>query len=172
MEPFKRTPAQNRKTAKRQESEVFPMRQRGRKSSASLSVVPVSFEARRPPPPAHLNAIEKKTWRDIVNSCPAGWFSVAQEPLLAAYCCHESAARFLSKLIEKSRPADLFADRDKLRRYAKLLTMRSRETAALSALATRMRLTQQARIQPRSAGRAWDANHSGPKLWDRPWEDK
>ena len=149
------------------------MRQRGRKSSASLSVVPVSTKDRRSPPPAHLNAAEKKLWRDIVASCPSGWFNVAQEALLAGFCCHASAADFISKLIEKDRPIDV-TDRGKFRRYAKLLTMRSRETAAMSALATRMRLTQQSQIQPRTAGRAWDANHPGPKLWDRrpPWEDK
>ena len=150
------------------------MRQRGRKSSASLSVVPIRTDARRPPPPGHLTAIEKTTWREIVNSTPAGWFTVAQEPLLAAYCCHESAARFLSEMIEKERPANLLADPAKLRLYCRLLAMRARETAALSALATKMRLTQQTQMHPRTAGRAWDANHPGPKLWDRqpPWEDR
>ena len=150
------------------------MRKRGPKSSAELSVVPISFKSRRPPPPAHLNAIEKKTWREIVNSTPDGWFTVAQEPLLAAYCYHETAARFLSKMIEKERPANLLADPGKLRLYSRLLAMRARETAALSALATKMRLTQQTQMHPRTAGRAWDANHPGPKLWDRqpPWEDR
>jgi hypothetical protein len=120
-----------------------------------------------------LNETEKTTWQDIVISCPAGWFSVAQEPLLAAFCCHESAARFISKLIEKERPAEL-TDGDRLRRYSRLLAMRIRETAALSSLATRMRLTQQAQMHPRSAGRAWDGNNPGSKLWDRnpPWDDE
>jgi hypothetical protein len=149
------------------------MRQRGRKSATSLSVVPVSTEARRPPPPAHLDASAKKLWKAIVADSPSGWFTVAQEPLLAGFCCHASTAEFISKLIDKERPDDLLGDRDRLRRYSRLLGMRSRETAALSSLATKMRLTQQAQIQPRSAGRAWDANSPGPKLWDRkrPWED-
>jgi hypothetical protein len=97
---------------------------------------------------------------------------VAQEPLLASFCSHASTAEFISKLIGKERPAELPGDRDKLRRYTRLLGMRSRETAAMSALATKMRLTQQAQIQPRSAGRAWDDHSPGPKLWDRkpPWE--
>ena len=149
------------------------MRQRGRKSSASLSVVPVSTEGRRPSPPGHLDATAKKLWKAIVDDSPSGWFNVAQECLLAGYCAHASAAQFISKLIEKERPTDLLGDRDKLRHYSRLLGMRVRETAAMSSLATRMRLTQQSQIQPRTAGRAWDANHPGPKLWDRkpPWEE-
>ena len=149
------------------------MRQRGRKSSASLSVIPLATEGRRPSPPAHLNATAKKLWKAIVADSPSGWFTVAQEPLLAGFCCHASTADFISKLIEKERSQDLLGDRDKLRRYSRLLGMRARETAAMSALATKMRLTQQAQIQPRSAGRAWADHSPGPKLWDRrpPWED-
>ena len=120
-----------------------------------------------------MNATEKKLWKAIVADSPSGWFTVAQEPLLAGFCCHASAAQFISKLIEKERPADLLGYRDNLRRYSRLLGMRVRESAAMSALATKMRLTQQSQIQPRSAGRAWDANTSGPKLWERkpPWDD-
>jgi hypothetical protein len=148
------------------------MRQRGRKSSASLSVVPPSTEGRRPAPPTYLNATGKKLWKAIVADSPSGWFTVAQEPLLAGFCCHAGTAEFISKLIEKERPDALLGDRDKLRRYCRLLGMRSRETAAMSALATKMRLTQQSQIQPRSAGRAWADHSPGPKLWDRkpPWE--
>jgi hypothetical protein len=138
-----------------------------------LSVVPLSNERRRAVPPVHLNATAKKLWKAIVDDSPSGWFTVAQEPLLAAFCSHASTAEFISKLIEKEQPIDVLADRDKLRRYTRLLGMRARETAAMSALATKMRLTQQAQIQPRSAGRAWDSNNPGPKPWDRkpPWED-
>jgi hypothetical protein len=134
---------------------------------------PVLTEGRRPPPPAYLSASATKLWKAIVADSPSGWFTVAQEPLLAGFCSHASTAEFISKLIEKERPDDLLGDRDKLRRYTRLLGMRVRETAAMSALATKMRLTQQSQIQPRSAGRTWDANTSGPKLWDRrpPWED-
>jgi hypothetical protein len=60
-----------------------------------------------------------------------------------------------------------------LQRFAKLLSMRERETKALSSLATRMRLTQQSQMHPRTAARAMSDACGGPKLWDRspPWED-
>src|SRR4028119_1732846 len=104
------------------------MRQRGRKSSASLSVIPLATEGRRPAPPTHLNATAKKLWKAIVADSPGGWFTVAQEPLLAGFCSHASTADFISKLIEKDAPIDV-TDRDKLRRHSRLLGMRARESA-------------------------------------------
>jgi hypothetical protein len=142
------------------------MKQRGRKSAAALSVISISAASRRPEPPAELTAPQAKTWRGIIESTPDGWFSVAQEPLLAAYCRHVSASRYLSDIINKSKVED------DLDRYGKLLAMRVRETMAISSLATRMRLTQQAQMHPRTASRAMTDQHGGPKLWDRtpPWE--
>ena len=84
------------------------MRQRGRKSSASLSVSR-STEGRRPPPPAYLDASATKLWKAIVTDSPSEWFTVAQEPLLAGFCSHASTAEFISKLIENERPADCLA---------------------------------------------------------------
>jgi hypothetical protein len=142
------------------------MTKRGRKSTAELSIAPISIEGRRPSPPADLTAPQAKTWRAIVSSTPAGWFNVTQEPLLAAYCRHVAESDRLSVMIDNCKP-DL-GGKDGLRRLDKLLAMRARETMAISSLATRMRLTQQAQMHPRSAGRAMD----GAKLWDRtpPWE--
>ena len=63
--------------------------------------------------------------------------------------------------------------RHALLRFAKLLSMRERETKALSSLATRMRFTQQSQMHARTAARAMNGVHDGPKLWERsrPWED-
>ena len=142
------------------------MRQRGRKSAASLSVAPVSLGGRRPPPPADLTSPQAQTWREIVASTPGGWFSVVQEPMLAAYCRHVSAADELARMIDKCKPED------DLCRFDKLLRMRERETKAMSSLATRMRLTQQSQMHPRTAARAMEDGQGGRKLWDRtpPWE--
>ena len=150
------------------------MRQRIRKSSASLSVVALSTEGRRPSPPAYLDASAPKLWKAIVTDSPSGWFTVAQEPLLAGFCSHASTAEFFSMLIENERPADCSAIATSCAATTRLLGMRARETAALSALATKMRLTQQSQIQPRSAGRTWSDHSPGPKLWDRkpPWENQ
>ena len=147
------------------------MRQRGRKSSASLTVVPIATEGHRPSPPPELTAPEAKVWKAIVASTPAGWFTPAQEPLLVVYCRHVVTGDQLSAMINKSKPD--WTTMEGLRSHSRLLGMRLRETSAMLSLATRMRLTQQARIEPRTAGRAWDANHPGQRLWDRkPWDDE
>ena len=67
--------------------------------------------------------------------------------------------------------AEIGHDRD-LRRYDTLLRMRERETKAMSSLATRMRLTQQSQMHPRTAARAMGDGQGSQKLWDRtpPWE--
>lgn len=103
-------------------------------------------------------------WRSIVGSLPGGWINAPQEPLLAQYCRHVDAGNKLSKRID-AEPFDMA----NLGTLDRLLRMRERETRASSALETRMRLTQQARMHPRTAGRA-EPSHS--RLWERkPWDD-
>ena len=147
------------------------MAKRGRKSAADLSVVRAALEGNRPPAPDCLTAQEAQTWREIVESVPGGWVSRPQEPLLVAYCRHVRAADRLSTMVDNCKP-DL-KDGSSLRRFDKILSMRERETKALSSLATRMRLTQQSQMHARTAARAMSDAHGGPKLWERrpPWED-
>ena len=138
------------------------MRNRGRKSAADLSVVPIGIDSRRPEPPIQLNAREAVTWRAIVSDLPGGWVTPAQEPLLTAYCWHIEAGSQLSSMIN----ALDFPSCDQ-RQLARLLEMRRRETAATASLATKMRLTAQSRMHARTAGRR-NENSSGTV---RPWDD-
>ena len=143
------------------------MRKRGRKSSAELSVVVVSPEARRPSPPAELTEKQAQIWQDIVDTQPGGWFRPAEDPLLVAFCRHVDAATFISKKVD----AFDFEGGD-LSVLERLLRMHERETRAISSLATRMRFTQQSRMHARTAGRADSGLQSGRKLWERrPWDD-
>src|SRR4029450_883811 len=100
------------------------MAKRGGKSAAELSVVRVSLEGDRPPAPDDLTAQEAQVWSEIVVSIPGGWITRAQEPLLAAYCRHVSAADRLSIMIDNFKP-DL-EEPGALQRFAKLLSMRER----------------------------------------------
>jgi len=66
------------------------MVQRGRKSAASLSVVPDSDKkivelTKRPAPWPGLNKRERELWVYVVDALPADWFGPGDLPLLMAY---------------------------------------------------------------------------------------
>jgi hypothetical protein len=142
------------------------MKSRGRKSAASLGVVPVSIEARRPPPPDNLSEGAAQVWRDTVVSMPGGWFDRVHEPLLVAYCRHVVTAERLTQLAESHL---LKQSEISLEDMDRLLRMRERESRAVVMCARTMRLTQQAQMHPRTAGRAVErSGGSGRKPWERP----
>lgn len=141
------------------------MTKRGRKSAAELAVVPVSIDARRPPPPEQFGAKEAQVWRDTVAAAPAGWFHRAHEPMLAAYCRHVVAADRLALLVDSFKDEWIKEDGG-LQRLDKLLVMRERESRAIILCARTMRLTHQAQMHPRSAGRASASATDRPKPWD------
>ena len=58
------------------------MKQRGRKSSESLLVVPAVLP-QRPDPPAELSPDQGDIWRGYVSDMPADWFTSETWPLLA-----------------------------------------------------------------------------------------
>lgn len=141
------------------------MGQRGRKSAESL-VQPLLIETRRPAPPPELNEAEGEVWRDTVGTMPAGWFSRAQYPILVAYCRHTVRATQLAREVAKFRP-EWITEAGGLERLDKLLSMAERETRTVTACARSMRLTHQAQIQPRGAGRALTKMSADNP---RPWE--
>ena len=118
----------------------------GRKSVASLSVLkPGGISAKkRPAPPGELTTDQANEWRAVVNRMPADWFGRESHAMLIQYCRHVVSARRVAQLIESlisgSTPDEWLQD------YDRLLKMQEREGRALSLLATRMRMTQQSRI--------------------------
>ncbi len=139
------------------------MGKRGRKSAAELSVVRIDCAAQRPAPPADLTPGQAAIWRAVVETTPAGWFSEG-DVLLRSYCRHVQTADFLAKLVNEH-----LHELSEIQSLKRLLSMRERETRMLTHLATKMRLTPQARITPRSAGRQMENIVRRP--WQRPWED-
>lgn len=140
------------------------MAKRGRKSAVALSVVSradVSAIAsvQRPDPPEALDVGARDVWLGVVGGLPADWFDEVLLPVLEQYCRHVVEGRRLSGLIVQAvEGSDLdIAD------YDQLLRMRERETRAMASLATKMRLTHQARRNDRG-------NKVVPS-GSRPWED-
>jgi hypothetical protein len=77
------------------------MRQRGRKSLASLSIVPaVSIDARqRPEPPKRLSSEEKAVWREVTGAVRPDWLYGA-EHLLEIYVRATVHERWLAELVK------------------------------------------------------------------------
>jgi len=133
------------------------MGDRGRDSVSELAVVPLS-KTDRPKPPAELTPEQAEEWKNIVNRLPAEWFPKETHGLLIQYCRHMDASNKVASLITSMESnADFDIDE-----YDKLLKMQEREGRALSSLATRMRITQQATYDPKKK-----KGSSGHK----PWED-
>lgn len=139
---------------------TFKTAKRGRRSAAELEVPSVSSieVVERPKAPHDLTDEETEVWAAIVESHPADWFCAATVPLLAQYCRHVIQARRIAELIERATSDPELSVKD----YDRLLKMQERESRALSSLATRMRISQQA-----------TTNHRGnkkPIAFRKPWE--
>jgi hypothetical protein len=137
------------------------MQQRGRKSAADLAVVTAEglSAVRRPDPPEELTDEQAHEWRCITNRLPADWFPRETHGMLAQYCRHVIAARRVAQMID-SLESELAKEADQAEEGAaraavilgavkamdRLLKMQEREGRAISSLATRMRISQQATL--------------------------
>lgn len=136
------------------------MAKRGRASAAALEVVtanPVQT-IQRPDAPYDLTDEQSQEWWAVVNRMPADWFPRETHGMLAQYCRHVVAARRVAQLVaqaEKEPALDV-------ENYDRLLKMQEREGRAISSLATRMRISQQATIRAEQARK--------PTQVKKPWE--
>jgi hypothetical protein len=139
------------------------MQQRGRKSTAQLSVIAGTIDG-RPKAPAELTKKQTEVWDRIVGSEASDFFrSAALQHLLLGYCRHFDRASWLEKEIEEAvRPTSESALED----VDRLMKMAERETRACVTLATKLRLTNQSRYTPQSAGTK-ARNNTERKPWQR-----
>ena len=119
-----------------------------RKSRASLAVV--TAIPSRPSPPKRFSVEMKAAWRAVVGSKPATWFDAASTPLLECYIHAICTFRALS-----TQPTI----------DGKALRMLDRQSRLVGMLGTRLRLTQQAKYNARSAAHA-----TIPPI--KPWEPR
>lgn len=142
---------------------------RGRVSGAelaALAAMPTPIESQsRLACPVHLSDAVQAVWAELVNDVPGGSFTAKDIPLLEAYCRHVVQGRIIADQIESFDPAWL-GDDEGLKRFDRLTAIGEREARAASSLATRLRITRQAMVDPKTAGRA----NSGLKRSKKPWE--
>ena len=141
------------------------MTQRGRKSSAALSVAGAVELVSRIGPPSGLTQVERDRWMAVVNARPAAWFGAEHSPLLLNYVRLLSTADKLAEQMAKFEPSWFEAD-DGPQRFGKLTTAYNATVAQAKALAVTMRLTQQSLYGPRRAGAEAGRVRSGARPWD------
>jgi hypothetical protein len=141
------------------------MATRGKKSIASLAVLPSAVLDARPEPSKHLTKQEAIEWKLIVDRMPANFFTAEMLPMLSALCQHIVAARRLSTLLENLGEAG-FSDLDEVDRLDKILKMRERENKAIASFSTKLRLTPQSRYQPSTAAAKVSNATTSAKPWD------
>ena len=140
------------------------MAAKGRKSAASLSVVSSGALIERPAAPDELADEMKVEWLAVVDRMPADWFTRETHSILSQYCRHVVAANRVAQLVCQWEELGDISD---LATYDQLLKMQEREGRAISALATRMRITQQAKYSTRAADTASNKSKGGGKPWDK-----
>ena len=136
------------------------MAKRGRASAASLAIAHVSEveTISRPDAPYDLTDEQSEEWWAVVNRMPADWFPRETHGMLAQYCRHVVAARRVAQLVASCEAADNLD----VEQYDRLLKMQEREGRAISSLATRMRISQQATVRAEQARK--------PTQVKKPWE--
>ncbi len=135
---------------------------RGRKSAAQLAVAPTVVEiVPRPVAPMGLTDEQASEWDAVVARMPADWFPRETHGILAAYCRHVVASGRVAQLIAAQDRAESID----ITEYDVLLRMQEREGRAMSALATRMRLTPQSSITAKISATA-KRKAQGKKLWE------
>lgn len=135
------------------------MGDRGRKSAADLTVVTGGgvTSLRRPHPPGELTDEQAEEWRAVVNRLPADWFPRETHGMLAQYCRHIVAARRVAQLLAAFEARETLD----IEQYDRMLKMQEREGRAISSLATRMRISQQATV---------NAKRQKPAAQPKPWD--
>jgi hypothetical protein len=130
---------------------------------------------RRPSPPAQLDARERAIWTKITARLPAEWFTAESQPMLKELCRHIRSADDLSADLALARTA-VDAIRKTPEPSAESLTAATQEYRAvlrahgyqserIGNLATKLRLTPQARYAPSTAQRGAAKVIEGPEPW-------
>lgn len=132
------------------------MAQRGR-VSAEAKTTPVVVRGdfnRKAEPPDDLTDAQKKIWRETVASEASDTFgTAATKAILKDYCRHRAEAERLSEAIDTFK-TEWLKNSEGIKRYSQLTRTRAEETRAATNMARSLRLTNQSRYNPSTAGTA------------------
>jgi len=126
------------------------MRQRGRKSSDELAVINVNGDPPRLDPPPTLTDPERALFVELVQACSPKHFVPSDLPLVVSYV----QATLLSRRAVTSAAT-----------APAMLALWEKATRMQATLATRLRLSPQARTDPKTIGRQMP-QRIGPPPWE------
>lgn len=121
-------------------------------------------------PPSMLSDAERTVWDTVLNNIEPGWITLAQLPLLVAYCRHIVSAdrhtdiiRHLENEWMSNKLGDIEQDMSVfLKNSARAHKMRETETRSAISIATKLRITNQALRSSHSNKPTID---NSPKPW-------
>ena len=128
------------------------MRQRGRRSSASLAILPnVDDMPSRLTVPSHLSDNERRLFAELVRSCAANHFVKSDTVLLTSFV--------QATLMVRRAAVGMVGDLSQVGIFEKGVKLQA-------VLATRLRLSPQSRTDPKTTGRQAAAHWTGPQPWE------
>jgi hypothetical protein len=133
---------------------------RGRKSSASLSIVPAIPGQGRPPPPSNLDRVEKRIWKDVVAALPDYAIDSAAELVLKRLVCQVAIAERREQRLRDMRATN----QDDTETATELAREHCTTAKAVIYLLAALRAT------PKSRMRASSSNSPEELTRSRPWE--
>jgi hypothetical protein len=136
---------------------------RGRKSAASLSVVPLIPGQGRPEPPASLDALEKQIWSDVVDALPDHWLDLAGQLVLRRLVAQAAIAERREVRLRQLRAQERDGGED----ADALAALHGVSAKTVAYLLSQLRATPRSRMMSRAAGPQFEQS---PKA--RPWEIK
>jgi len=136
---------------------------RGRKSLASLSVVPLVPGQGRPEPPTSLDALEKQIWRDVVDALPAHWLDLAGQLILRRLVAQAAISERREARMRQLRAQDRDGGED----ADALAALHGVSAKTVAYLLGQLRATPRSRMVARAAGPQVEQT---PR--SRPWEIK
>src|SRR5262249_46021245 len=136
---------------------------RGRnRSPAALAVVPVLIPgAGRPEPPADLDPLEQRVWREVIAALPPHWVDPAGQLILRRLAAQAAIAERLEVRLRQLRATD----QDSGEEASALAVEHDLAAKAVANLLTQLRATPRSGTVPRAAGPRIEQTPQ----W-RPWE--
>jgi len=134
-----------------------------RRSAASLGVVPVLPGRGRPEPPADLDELEQRIWREVVDALPGHWLDTAGQVILRRLVAQAAVSERQELRLRQLRAQQ----QDDGEEAGALAAQHGVVAKNVAYLLSELRATPRSRVVPRAAGSRLEQAPDS-----RPWEIK